>query len=453
MPPGERPLDPGYVDPETIILGDYVLNSERKMLIVARMSLEPGRQFTAAEIAEEANGAQGPSVVWEYDHMAVKALMRRSLVPSEVITATKGRASRGNRAPATLYQIDSEWTGPAQAHLGTVMEWSNDPRNAALSVMKLLGQTASPASRRAPEVRYGVLRYLLDQPGMKTTGEIYDSLDAPDYDPEALRNQLKYMGKLGLLVVDSRYAHNPKLKINPSVTEYSEQTAQGMAPLNSTPDLIVRALGTLYPKGTETREPFTVTLKDLVTACSEIDPEADLNAVRNNIVTGANTQPRRYWRVVREPDYDPGKRLAVSIRPDHKESIEDYCKRLADLENPDIYDHYRQVAKKMVTTTEAIRTLMEKAIRFSPHHGGPHYGAATREIILEAVRKLGWANVEQIHDALGGTESRVGIKAIYKNLAMLEKTVSLSAEMRPASPDSRGEVRYYRIGDSSEDDQ
>ena len=428
-----------FPENERLTLLAYAGNHEAKLAFAAIIGTER-QPRTIRHWHKRMMTMQGEPPVWPMGDRTIKTYLNLSFIPGGIVQEA---TPEGMVVPR--YKIRDELTQNTLALAGTLMEWSLDPDNENISIQTLLGRTGTAGLRRAPEIRYRIYTHLLEEPNV-SLADLSSALDITDYDPSSVHENVRTLGRLGILTVNSRVKrNNTSMQVLPAVTTYEHEKAHGEIALVPESDLIVRALARLYSMAAET--PVMTDMDNLLLMCKTLDPDTDLSNIRRRITAQVSQNRSRFWRAVREKDYQPDKKVAVSIESAYKRPLADLCDRIAGLARPKARDHYATVAGTLVADSSAMYRLMEKALRFSSttHAAEVRGDTALPQKVLDAVRILGTANAEQVVAHLHGAGGRTEITSVSAILRDFAQKEVLASEMRRSSPDKKREVPHFSL--------
>ena len=413
---------PGFPLAERFNLLSNLGNHEAKLILGALMSLEPDENLSLSALTTAFNALQGPTPVWNLTPGAFSTYLQKSLIPAGLVDETIPTLAKGSRR---TYKPAAEWTNGMNrmlAFCGSLLEWSLNPSHDNLSVIPLLGRTGKFSPHQSPEIRYKMYHHLLQNPGAAPK-DIYTALELPSYNIRSAQQQIRNLGEIGIIAVTSRVeSYNPQLQISADIARYSQMKSQGLT------GTLYQALQRLYDRANE--PVATVTREQVLATCQEIDPQADVHALR---MTFNNQGGRRYssgWKIVREADYDEDKLVSASIHPDHEAAISDFCERFASLSDPEAREHYKEVARRILADPDAITQIMAKALRFAPHAAEVRGDTPLRKAIFDVVAEFSELTIRGIMAELRQKGIQADKTTVTDHLNDLAQDGLLNAEMK-----------------------
>ena len=420
-----------FPETERVTLINYVANSERKLIIGALLGTESEQSLTRREIVKRTSDLQGSSPTWELGDADVRDYMQRSFRPAEIIEES---------ADGRTYRIKEDWRTKVLAFCGTYIDWSLAYPDTSL--IPLLGRTGSSAERQSPETRLRIYRRL-GTDGL-TREEIQSDPELRHIGTGSFKAQLNRLHDMGFIAVKSReIGYNPQLIIHPT----TDQSAPAKTPATK---LLYRGLQHAYESAATTQP--QITLDELLETCQTLDPTFDLSLVRRNFTIHANDSPR--WTLVHESEYDPKKRVTISIHPDYAEPIGNLCVRFKELVNSDVCDYYAEVARSRLNDPQAMHFLMAKAMRFAMHGAKARDNEPAIGQVRAAVEALGTATAGQLIEYIRQNGKTPPHRlSLMKLLNQLVETGEFKAEKRSLNQSSKRQIIHFSPSKEQADTQ
>ena len=429
-----------FPEAERFILLSYLVNHEAKLVLQAMMSAAPEERRSITKLTADFNRLQGRTPAWPLAAGGLKSYLRDSLIPAnlaEIVQRVDGDKQKA------VYGANTKLAGRVLAFCGSFLEWSLAHQD--ISVIPLLGRTGEAGSHQSPEARYKIFRHLLQHPG-STPKDVHAGLELHSYNLVSTQHQIRRLGELGILAVTSRLIeHNPDIRITHDIVAYGQNVRKPGGEL----DVLSRAFKQLY----ETAGTTTVTtLEHVLAACQEIAPDVDLRRIRFLFNNHAARVKAVGWEVLREPGYDKNKIVTASVHKDYKSAITDFCERFEKIDDQEIREHYKEVARTILADQDAVRHIMSKGLRFSPYTAETRGDPPIRKVIFDIVAGMGEATIRQVVASLGRNGLTTDKMTVNEHLNNLAASGLLQATMKTRSRGTKVEVLHFSLAEEPADE-
>lgn len=416
-----------------------IANHEAKLATTAIIATQPDAWFSETGLWNEVRVRQGDNPGWVPDRRGPASYCHNSLGPIGLVT--KG-VTAGERGDVTAFKTNDEQPEAVAKGLalsGTLMEWSLQYPD--ISLQKVFGATASKGAFRTPEVRYGILKELVDNAGSPLT---YADIAKPLLSPEvnelnvyASIRELTDNGTIKTELID--IAEDVVLEIT-GPYEY-RGTGLHFDQMTDAAQLTYKAINLLWGKGLK-----EISFQDFTAAALEITPDADLPMLRQYWCFGSKTA------YVNMPNLRPVTRRMhspsiVALSPVHTDALKDLIKRLREIEDStaDLTNQTR-AARAIITDPAKMAALYAKARKFSSNVAGQEVGSeVVSDQILGIVVNAGQITTTGVFEAMRKNGRPLTEDRIRNYLGQLAKNGTLNQEKRKLDPFKKREYIFYSV--------
>ncbi len=419
-----------------------IANHEAKLATTAIIASQPDVWFSETSLWNEVRLRQGDNPGWIPDRRGPAKYCSASLGPIGLVTKGTTRGERGNVAAYKANEDQPDAVERGLALSGTLMEWSLEFPE--VSLQKILGVTASAGAFRTPEVRYGILKELVDNiGGPMSYMDIARPLLSDDIDERNIFASIRELtdnNTVTTQLIDS--AENVTLEI----TGPYEYRGSGLRldQMTASGQLTYHAIDLLWELDQK-----VITFDDLATAALQIDSDAYLPGLRQYWHYGSNAD------LVNMPNFKPVERKMdapsiVALSPVHSEAIKDLVQRLRTIENTqtDLQANIK-AAKEIISNTNKMAKLYAKARRFSSNVTGQEEGTEIVDSqILNIVVNAGQITTKGVFEVMRSTGRPLTEERIRNYLSKLASAGALSQNRRKLDASKKREHIFYSIPDN-----
>lgn len=416
-----------------------IANHEAKLATTAIITSQPDVWFGETSLWNEVRARQGDNAGWLPDRKGPIKYCYFSLEPVGLVA--KGSVA-GERGEVTAFKANDEQPEAVTKGLalsGTLMEWSLQFPD--ISLQKVFGRTASKGAFRTPEVRYGILRELVDNIGSPLT---YMDIARPlinsaidERNVFASIRELTDNGTLKTRQID--VANDVVLEIT-GPYQY-RGTGLHLDQLSEAAQLTYRAIDLLWERGEK-----QVNFQAFTAAALEINPQANLPELRQYWYFGSKTE------YANMPNFKPLERTMhspsiVALNPEHSEAIKNLVGRLRHIEEPtsDLSDQLR-AGREIIANTVKMSALYAKARKFSANVSGQEESAeVVNGQIISIVVNAKQITTKGVLEALNKTGRRLTEGSISNYLSKLAQNGNLTQEKRKLDPTKKREYIFYSV--------
>lgn len=416
-----------------------VSNHEAKLATTAIITSQPDVWYSETSLWNEVKLRQGENAGWIPDRKGPIKYCYYSLSPIGLVAKGVINGERGEVSAFKANDEQPEAVAKGLALSGSLMEWSLQFPD--ISLQKVIGVTHSVGAFRAPEVRYGVLKQLVDNIGSPLSYmDIARPLVSADVDERNVFGAIRELTNNGILKTQQiDVAEDVVLEIT-GPYQYRgaglrlEQISEGG-------QLIYGAIDLLWAKGIK-----EVSFKEITEAVLEINPEADMTKLRQFWYYGSKTE------YVNMPNFKPVSRRMnqpsiVALSPEHTDAIIDLVNRLREIENPDSdLTAHRIKARKMISDQISMAAIYAKAKKFSSNVTGQE---ESREVVCNSILSIvvdaGKVTVNGVFEALAKTDHRLTEASVRNYLGQLAKNGALIQEKLKLDPTKKREYNFYSV--------
>lgn len=401
---------------------DGVGNHEIKLLVGGLFLVHADHIFTAAEMADKTEEAQGTEPALPIRTDRIEKYCLGSLEPvAELVT--------GDFA----WQANPQHLQERLALTAVIGKWSL--RWEDISIQQLYGRTTTAPGARSPHTRQNI--YEMVQAATEPVA-IADVLHARggQYTRGGFTNQIDAVVSLGILQKDSGYR-----EAGANVRIRSVDYAHPIQPLSAR----TAETQAVYAAFRQFGAGAMTSVEELVKVAASIDPAIDQAKLRQKLLSGLGTGNAYHGLELTEKGKRGGKLSMLEIAPAYDQPIAELTKGIAAVRDGSGVEDLSAEARVMLGNREMFRTLTMKGAAFFSARTSLKVTFGHLKEILGGGEELG---VDEVRGRLRADYQQDLSKYQVRDLLnlLVERKV---AAARKESPDGRPSVgkKWYRLSD------